>query len=150
MDAANNKRATQLMDLAPMEGLAHGASKLAECCTLLAIGYNLQRSGLLRPSDGQVWRLGAATSGASAGNSAHSRTEHTVHSSDTEQQQAGRGRQRPLPRLHASADCNSPGDHPYPPVRHRAGAQHVSAHSRHRAVAASAWRMARGSFKGGM
>lgn len=35
-------------------GLVHAASKLAECCTLLAVGYNLRRSGILRPSDGQV------------------------------------------------------------------------------------------------
>lgn len=37
-----------------MEGLLLAASKLFECGVLVAVGYNLRASGLLRASDGQV------------------------------------------------------------------------------------------------
>ncbi|GFR45159.1 hypothetical protein Agub_g6543 [Astrephomene gubernaculifera] len=36
------------------ESLVHAASRLAECCALLAIGYNLKQTGVLRSSDGET------------------------------------------------------------------------------------------------
>ncbi|GLI66317.1 hypothetical protein VaNZ11_010095, partial [Volvox africanus] len=41
-------------DCVMTEPIVQAASRLAECCTLLAIGYHLKQSGILRISDGET------------------------------------------------------------------------------------------------